>query len=123
MALEALVTDPRILADGWVLAEGVLDFAPLLAHLADHPEPGAGADLFHGTLIAGLAHWAEQAAHQSQCRTIVLGGGCFFNKVLVTGLVTALDQRGLTALTAINVSPGDPGLSLGQAWIAARTEI
>lgn len=123
MALEALVTDPLILADGWVLAEGVLDFTPLLAHLADHPEPGAGADLFHGTLIAGLAHWAEQAAQQSQCRTIVLGGGCFFNKVLSAGLVTALNRRGLPALTAITVSPGDPGLSLGQAWIAARTEI
>lgn len=123
MALEALVRHPVGLADGWRLENGVLDFTALLAHLADHPDAEAGADLFHGSLIAAMADWAEAAAETSACRTIALGGGCFFNKVLKSGLVAQLSRRNLVVLTADTVSPGDPGLSLGQAWVAALTEV
>lgn len=123
MALEALVDDPQILADGWTLTDGVLDFAALLAHLADCHDARRGANLFHGTLVAGMAEWAARGADQAGCDDVALGGGCFFNKVLKDGLVNALTARGLHPLTAIKVSPGDPGLSLGQAWIAALTEV
>ncbi|MBC7950223.1 MAG: hydrogenase maturation protein HypF [Rhodospirillaceae bacterium] len=123
MALEAMVTAPTIMTDGWTLTDGVLDFAPLLAMLASCSDAVIGANLFHGTLIAALAQWCAWAAETTGCRTIALGGGCFFNKVLVAGLVPALQQRGLVALTAVKVSPGDPGLSLGQAWIAAQAEM
>ncbi|MBR9973453.1 hydrogenase maturation protein HypF [Magnetospirillum sulfuroxidans] len=123
MALEALVTVPRPLATGWRLDQGRLDFSPLLAHLADHSDQSEGANLFHGTLIRGMAAWVAQAAETTGCPIIALGGGCFFNKVLTQGLKVELSRRGLTALTALTVSPGDPGLSLGQAWIAAHTEV
>lgn len=122
MALEAMVTGPTVLGNGWTLTEGVLDFAPLLARLASCPDAVIGANLFHGTLIAALAEWCAWAAGTTGCRTVTLGGGCFFNKVLLGGLVPALAQLGLVPLTALKVSPGDPGLSLGQAWIAARME-
>jgi len=123
MALEALVDDPQILTDGWRLAGGVLDFAPLLAELAACRDAKRGANLFHGTLVAGMAQWAQWGAQQAGCSDVALGGGCFFNKVLKDGLVSALTARGLRPLTAIKVSPGDPGLSLGQAWVAALTEV
>jgi Hydrogenase maturation factor len=84
--------------------------------------PPEGADLFHGTLVAGFAQWCARAAAETGIRTVTLGGGCFFNKVLTAGLAAALQDRGLTALTALKASPGDPGLSLGQAWIAAQVE-
>ncbi|OJX70529.1 hydrogenase maturation protein HypF [Magnetospirillum sp. 64-120] len=123
MALEALVDDPQILADGWRLHDGILDFIPLLTHLADCGDAKHGANLFHGTLVAGMAEWAAWGAEQAGCGDVALGGGCFFNKVLKDGLVKALTARGLRPLTAIKVSPGDPGLSLGQAWVAALTEV
>ena len=123
MALEALVDDPCIMTDGWHLHDGVLDFTPLLAHLADCGDTKQGANLFHGTLVAGMAQWAQWGAEQAGCRDVALGGGCFFNKVLKDGLIDALAARGLHPMTAITVSPGDPGLSLGQAWIAALTEV
>ncbi|MBI2239321.1 MAG: hydrogenase maturation protein HypF [Magnetospirillum gryphiswaldense] len=123
MALEALADAPHILAGGWRLAGGVLDFAPLLAHLADCGDPKGGANLFHGTLVAAMAEWAQWGAEQAGCGDVALGGGCFFNKVLKDGLVDALAARGLCPMTAIKVSPGDPGLSLGQAWVAALTEV
>lgn len=123
MALEALVDAPRILDGGWNLGDGVLDFGPLLAELADCGDPRQGANLFHGTLVAGMAEWAAWGAERAGCDDVALGGGCFFNKVLTDGLVAALTARGLRPMTAIKVSPGDPGLSLGQAWIAALTEV
>jgi hydrogenase maturation protein HypF len=119
MALEKMVTSPRIMADGWTLDSGVLDLLPLLERLGTMAA-AEGADLFHGTLIAAFADWAEDAARQTGVRIVGLGGGCFFNRVLTAGLVAELERRGLRPLTARQVSPGDPGLSLGQAWIAAQ---
>ncbi len=118
MALEKLATSPAMMPDGWRIERGVLDLLPLLDRLSGL-DAEAGANLFHGTLIAAMADWAMQAADDYGVRHVALGGGCFFNAVLTDGLVRALAARGLTPLTAAQVSPGDPGLSLGQAWIAA----
>jgi len=120
MALEKLVQTPRLLPGGWLLQNGILDFSPLLAHLADLEDAILGADLFHGTLIDGFAHWAQWAAGETGVSQIALGGGCFFNAVLRAGLTASLSAMGLTPLCARRLSPGDPGLSAGQAWIAAH---
>lgn len=119
MALEAMVTAPEAMAGGWTISEGVLDLAPLLERLAACADAAQGANLFHGTLIAALAAWVAEAAAATGVRTVALGGGCFFNKVLTAGLAARLSERGLRPLTAAKASPGDAGLSLGQAWIAA----
>jgi hydrogenase maturation protein HypF len=122
MALEALVTDPQALPGGWTLENGVLDLLPTLSRLTACGDAVEGANLFHGTLIEALAIWAEWAAEETGIRSVALGGGCFLNRVLREGLAQRLGQVGLRALTASKVSPGDAGLSLGQAWIAALTE-
>ncbi len=118
MALEAMVSRPRVLDGGWSIGNGILDCLPLLAALLDR-QPADGADLFHGTLIAALAQWAADAAAEAGSDAVAMGGGCFFNKVLRQGLVDALTARGLKPLLPVAASPGDPGVSLGQAWIAA----
>lgn len=122
MALEAMVTQPDSIASGWILQDGILDLMPLLAMLSSCTDPVRGANLFHGTLIEAMACWATEAAKAMGVTTVTLGGGCFLNKVLTQGLVERLRQNGLSPLTAIKVSPGDAGLSLGQAWIAALSE-
>lgn len=120
IALEALVSRPAAMTGGWRLdGGGVLDFLPVLEALADLGAPAKGADLFHGTLIAGLLDWADEAARDSGVTAVALSGGCFFNKVLRQGMVDGLMKRGLTPLLPARVSPGDPGVSLGQAWVAA----
>lgn len=120
MALEKMVTAPAVLLDGWRLnADGVLDFTPLLARLADGLEPAQGADLFHGTLAAGLADWAVAAARTHDVEGVAFGGGCFFNAVLTAELTTRLRAAGLRPLLPQRLSPGDPAISLGQAWLAA----
>ncbi|MBB4286463.1 hydrogenase maturation protein HypF [Roseospira goensis] len=123
MALEAMVTAPRTLDGGWRIddASGVLDPRPLLEALAvPGMTPEAGADLFHGTLAAALVDWAARAAEATGVRTVGLSGGCFFNRVLTRAVAEGLRERRLTVLSHHAVSPGDPGLSLGQAWVAAH---
>ncbi len=120
-ALESMTLEPRILPGGWRITENnVLDMTPLLAHLLDC-EPRKGAELFHGTLAAALAEWLAHTAAVRGTDRVALGGGCFFNRILADRLVQLLKDRGLKPLTASRVSPGDAGLSLGQAWIAAQS--
>ena len=122
MALEALVTLPETDPAGWTITNGVLDLLPLLERLAACTDAAKGANLFHGTLIAAMTQWTLEAVDKTGIRTITLGGGCFLNRVLTGGLRELLEKKGLRVLTAAKVSPGDAGLSLGQAWIAANTE-
>ena len=110
---------PAMMAGGWHLSDGVLDLLPLLEQLIDY-DPIRGAELFHGTLVAGLAEWVEEAAATEGLRTVVLAGGCFLNRVLTEGLIKALENRGLVALLPRQAPPNDGGLSLGQVWVAAN---
>jgi hydrogenase maturation protein HypF len=82
---------------------------------------GRGAAIFHLALAAGLAEAATQAARERGIGTVVLGGGCFFNRLLTLRLSEALHAAGLRVLRPVGVSCGDAGLALGQAWIAACT--
>lgn len=121
MRLEGMVTGRAVLAEGWRIDGGVLDFWPLLGRLADGIDPAAGAALFHGTLIAGLVEWAAAAARARGLSVVALGGGCFLNKVLSEGVAEGLAARGIEPLVARAVPPNDGGLSLGQAFIAASS--
>ena len=122
MALERLATAPCAVGNGFTLdAEtGVLDFLPLLAHL-DRLSPPEAANRFHGTLALGLAEWAAWAREKTGLARVALSGGCFLNRVLTRELEKALLARGLTPLPHRVVSPGDAGLSLGQAWIGRKS--
>ncbi|MGO8740755.1 carbamoyltransferase HypF [Rhodoblastus sp.] len=117
MRLEALVRTPRALENGFVLRDGVVDFLPLLAHFIDEkPDPRAGAELLHGTLIAGLGAWLSTLARPGE--RIALGGGCMMNKVLAEGLAGHLREKGFAPLLTRKIPPNDGGLSLGQAVLA-----
>ena len=119
MELEALVRTPRVLPSGYRLDDDVLDFRPLLGALLQlRCDPRAGAELFHGTLIDGLADWTAMAARRLELTLVGLGGGCFMNRVLAEGLAKALRERALVPLLPRAVPANDGGLSLGQASLA-----
>jgi hydrogenase maturation protein HypF len=97
-----------------------LDLWPLLIQLLDEPDAGRGAARFHLALADGLvAAAAEAAAHQPAPATVVLGGGCFFNRLLSQRVSAGLQARGLAVHRPTSVGCGDAGLALGQAWAAA----
>ncbi len=118
MALEALVRTRRVLEGSWRIVDGVLDPLPLLAAI-DGMDARAGAEAFHGTLVAALADWAAGAARAHGLDTVALGGGCFLNRVLAEGLADALRAAGLRPLLPRVLPPNDGGISLGQAAVAA----
>lgn len=105
--------------DGWRLAgDGRLDLLPLLAVVADEPDPGRGAARFHATVVAALADWALAGAGTTGTGTVVFGGGCFFNAILRGGLRDRLAGAGLRVLEPRVLLPGDTAIALGQAQVA-----
>ncbi len=107
--------------DGYHIDDNLqLDLLPLLLRLADEPDAARGAARFHHTLVAALLDWSLQAAQRASIHKVVLSGGCFHNRILSVGLAAGLCDAGLTVLEARALSPGDAGLALGQAWVAAH---
>jgi hydrogenase maturation protein HypF len=109
----------------WSIDRGRVDFAPLLAHIADAGlGSGAGrgpaAVLFHATLVDALSSWALQGCTERDTARVVLAGGCLLNRWLRAGLGLRLQAAGLQVLLPRQLPPGDGALSLGQAWIAQR---
>lgn len=120
MVLESLVREPKVLEGAWRITDGVLDVLPLLEALIGRPAPD-GAGVFHGTLAAALVEWALPAVKARSSGVVALGGGCVMNRVLTQALVAGFSRHGVEVLWPRAVPANDGGLSLGQAWIAART--
>ena len=99
-------------------ADGTLDLLPLLAFLAGRQDRGYGAAVFHSTLAAALAAWVRAASKRTGLRDVVLGGGCFMNRVLTAALRARLETAGLQVFEARQAPPNDGGLALGQAAVA-----
>lgn len=122
LAAEYLTAHAEPAIDGlWhIRADGVLDLQPLLTRLfelADGGRSAEGAALFHLTLAAALADWIEC---QPTALPVLLGGGCFANRLLSARLTQRLTAKGVPVFSAQAVSCGDAGLALGQAWVAAH---
>jgi hydrogenase maturation protein HypF len=79
--------------------------------------PGLVSARFHNTLVAIGAELVRGAEETHGSLPIVLSGGCFQNPRLAEGLVAALAGR--AAFLHREVPPGDGGIALGQAVIAA----
>jgi len=120
MELESLVTEPEVLEGGWSLSgDGKLGWANLL-NVLPGMDATQGANLFHGTLIAGMTDWVLSGRAETGINAVAFGGGCFLNRVLTAGLTKTLQGAGMTVLKPVKLSPGDAGLSFGQAYVAAR---
>lgn len=111
-----------------VAREGLLrlDPAPMWRALLDDLAAGTPVSSvalrFHDGLAGALAELVEALATRHGDRwhgRIALSGGVFQNRVLTEGLVATLECRGLRVLRQACVPPGDGGLALGQAVIAA----
>jgi hydrogenase maturation protein HypF len=100
-----------------------LDLLALAGECLERTDAGEAAALFHTGLADALARSAADAARAAGTRTVVLGGGCFYNRLLTRRLVDALAAAGLEVQQAGACGPGDAGLALGQAWIAAHTVV
>ncbi len=111
MELEALVSVPRSIPEGYRLAGDTLDFRPLMDSLLSmRGDPRFGAEMLHGALIEGLAAWTVRAGSRLKLTQVAFGRGCFMNRVLTDGLAEALRRRGLVPLLPRAV-PANDGVS------------
>lgn len=118
MLLESLVTKPEILSHGWSIDQSVLNLLPLMDYLLECT-PVKGANIFHGTLAAGIVDWVTRIGNDRGIKTIACGGGCFVNGILVKLLTDQFYQKGFKVYFPNQVPPGDGGISFGQAWVGS----
>ena len=104
--------------EGWVV-----DTAPVIRGVVADIEAGRGASRssarFHATVAAMLLAAAQRARDQTHLNRLALSGGSFANDRLVRTLVPALQRDGFEVYVHREVSPGDGGVALGQAYAAA----
>lgn len=74
---------------------------------------------FHAGLARGFVRASCRAREQSGITTVALSGGCLHNRRLTTLLRMGLEAEGFRVLRNERISPGDGGLSYGQAVVAA----
>ncbi len=74
---------------------------------------------FHQTLINAFTTAAEKVSCETKIKKIVLSGGVFNNDIIFSGMIRALEEKGLTVYTHSKVPTGDGGISFGQAIAGA----
>ena len=88
--------------------------------LADGEEPAAVAAAVHGAFCRLAAELAARVLPPG-C-TVAVGGGCLANRLLAVELPRRLAAAGFRPLLPVRVPPGDGGIALGQAVLAACRE-
>jgi hydrogenase maturation protein HypF len=74
---------------------------------------------FHASIVNGFVQAAEKARAATGIEQVALSGGCMHNRRLARLLRIGLEAEGFRVFQHLCVSPGDGGLSYGQAVVAA----
>lgn len=113
--------------DGYPLPfeRGAWDHRPLLAALVADVRRKVDAPTcarrFHAGVAHGVVLGAAHLAREVGTRTVVLSGGVWQNRLLHASAVAGLRALGLEVWWNHAVPPGDGGVSLGQAALAAAS--
>jgi hydrogenase maturation protein HypF len=93
----------------------------MLADLRAGVGKGRIAARFHQGVVQGFVAAAVRAREATGILQVALSGGCMHNRRLAHLFRTGLEAEGFSVFQHRRVSPGDGGLSYGQAVIAAAT--
>jgi hydrogenase maturation protein HypF len=112
------ISQPTGGESGWIIAT-----VPLIRDVVADVEAGRDAAFvsarFHATVAAMLRAAARRARDETRLARVALSGGCFANARLVRVLAAALEADGFEVYLHREVPPGDGGVALGQAYVAA----
>ncbi|MEI9969954.1 MAG: hypothetical protein WDM87_15525 [Terracidiphilus sp.] len=104
--------------DGWLIEPGLM-----LKELLEDRRGGVSAAVmsarFHAWVARSFAQAAQHARENTSLNRVCLSGGTMHNRLLTRLLKRELSAIGFEVLLHRNVSPGDGGLSYGQAAVAA----
>jgi hydrogenase maturation protein HypF len=97
---------------------GILSFQAMIKSLVQDIRSGMEAGKisakFHNTLAESICQTAEKIRRTKKIDTVVLVGGVFLNRVLLTKTQTRLKEAGFHVFRPELYSPNDESLSLGQ---------
>jgi hydrogenase maturation protein HypF len=93
----------------------------LLANLRGQVSEAEIAARFHSAVAGAFVRASLLAREATGVIRIAMSGGCLHNRRLARLLRTGLEEEGFQVFQHRNVSPGDGGLSYGQAVVAAAT--
>jgi hydrogenase maturation protein HypF len=91
----------------------------LLTHLRCGESPSRISARFHDGVAWGFINAAANARIETGINQVALSGGCMHNRRLARLLREGLEEEGFQVFQHRQVSPGDGGLSYGQAVVAA----
>ena len=82
------------------------------------PKPKIAAQ-FHAGVAQGFMASAASAREKTGINEVAMSGGCMHNRRLARLLRSGLEEEGFKVYQHSRVSPGDGGLSYGQAAVGA----
>ncbi|MES1258826.1 MAG: carbamoyltransferase HypF, partial [Acidobacteriota bacterium] len=101
----------------------VIDTRPTVRRIAGQTANGCDSarisGCFHNSMVNMMETVCVALREKTGIGQVCLSGGVFQNYTLVGGALERLSRRGFQVFTHARVPPGDGGLSLGQAVIAA----
>lgn len=102
----------------------VIDSHRFIRHLLQGLKAGKDsthlAQDFHAWLVSAFSQATVRIARSRNIDTVVLGGGCLQNRLLMEGFFLALEAEGLRVYTGQEIPVNDGGLCLGQAVIGGQ---
>ncbi|GKS63686.1 carbamoyltransferase [Nitrospira sp.] len=98
----------------------ILDWRPMMSAMLDDLRKGNHLELVAARFHVGLAEGVVRVAQAAGLLRVVLTGGCFQNRLLLSLVRHRLEAAGFTVYSHRLVPPNDGGLSLGQAVVAAH---
>ncbi|MFC4892225.1 carbamoyltransferase HypF [Pseudofrancisella aestuarii] len=121
MRLEALASEPVCRKElVSITKDNKLDLSLLIKEVLQVGDKAQASDLWHGTLALAMAEWIGRASDEQRTSTVILSGGCFQNKILLSQVIKYLKLLNLKVYISEKVPVNDGGVSLGQAWLAAK---
>jgi hydrogenase maturation protein HypF len=121
MELESLTNQIIIEEDLFeISSENRLVLKKLFQALIKSSDKSIASNLWHGTLAYALVKWASKSAQEKNIKTVILSGGCFQNKLLLTEVYSQLKKLEFNVYISEKVPLNDGGISLGQAWLGAK---
>ena len=120
MRLESAVEPSESGVYAFSISGEEIDVRKMIREILRSGEPAeVVAAKFHNTLASTIVRVAEVCWEQHGIARVLLSGGVFLNVVLLEKTVATLEERGFTVHYPRRLSPGDEGISVGQAMYAA----